>query len=337
MSDSPVTEVWRIELARGLRRLAQGDTDGATACFARAHRGAPDRPEVCFALGRQRLRAGDLAEAEPLLARAWSSGLVVAAAALARCRARAGQRDEARAVLEAALAVAGDAPGLHVVRAELLLEDGRHEDARVALDRAAQVTTASAPATRAAITAAQARCHHEEGLALAARGEREAALFAFKRAFDLDPAWASPLVNMGAVLAELGRPARARACYERALVLDPENSVARFDLALLARARGDVATAEREPRLAIATDPGNEAARLVLAELLCARQDAPGAFALFAGDAGAPDEGELRAAAAAEPIDVGACIRLARLLGQRGELGEAVALLQRARQGLRPP
>jgi tetratricopeptide (TPR) repeat protein len=353
MPDHGVTEVWRIELARGLRCLADGDPDGAEAYFASAHRRAPERPEVCFALGRQWLRQDRLDEAEPLLASAWAHGLLAAAAALARCRGRAGRRAEGHDVLDEALRVASDEAGLLVVRAELLLDEGRRDEARVVLERAAALVPPDAPATRAAIAATQARHLNDEGIALAGRGEREAALFAFKRAFDLDPGWASPLVNMGAVLAELGRPARARACYERALVLDPENAIARHDLALLLRARGDVATAERELRRAITIDPDHAAARLALAEILCGRGEPDAAFALLgdapAGvanalfehggaaepvDAAADAEQALRALVADDAHQPGACLRLARLLAGRGAYDEAARLLQLARRGL---
>jgi len=264
-----LTELWRAELLRGLRRLSAGDVAGADACFQRAHRAAPDRPEVCFALGRERLRQERLDEATALLTTAWQAGMPAAAAALARCLGIAGdRRSDAHALLDTALADHPDEPGLLIVRAELLVEDGHSVEARALLERAeGLLANRDAPATRAAIATVLARALNAEGIRLAADGDPEAALFAFKRSFDLAPRWASPLVNMGAVFADLGRAARARACYERALVLDDENPVARYNLALLFRARGEVARAETELRRVLAVDPDYPGARRILDEL----------------------------------------------------------------------
>jgi tetratricopeptide (TPR) repeat protein len=272
-------ELWRAELARGLRRLAAGDVDGAEVFFARAHRADPERPEVCFALGRERLRQERLPEAEILLRRAWRAGLPAAAAALARCLGIAApRRPEAHAVLDEAVRRHPDEPGLLAVRAELLLEDGAFAEAQRLLERARSLLAADgrdAPATRAAVARVLAKALNLEGIRLARDADPDAALFAFKRAFDLAPRWASPLVNMGAVFADLGRQARARSCYERALVLDAENPVARYNLALILRTRGDLAHAEAELRRVLAIDPTYPGASRALAEVLEARAALP--------------------------------------------------------------
>src|SRR5262245_46260920 len=85
--EASVSEAWRLDLERGMESLAAGEPHRAEAHFARAYRRAPDRPEVLFALGRERLREGRLEEAEPLLRGAWqkSPRLASAATALARC------------------------------------------------------------------------------------------------------------------------------------------------------------------------------------------------------------------------------------------------------------
>jgi tetratricopeptide (TPR) repeat protein len=266
-----LTELWRVEFMRGLAHLQRGDAAGAEACFARAHRAAPERAEACFALGRERLRQERLDEAEALLGQAWSGGLVAAAAALARCLAAAGRRAEAHGVLEGALAAHADEAGLLTVRAEILLDEDRIDEAHAALERAARALDKEerdAPATRRALATLSARCLNAAGIRHAAAGEEEAALFAFKRAFDLAPGWASPLVNMGAAFARLGRAARARASYERALVLDADNAVARYNLATLLAARGERARAEAELRRVLALDAAYPGAREALEALL---------------------------------------------------------------------
>src|SRR5260370_981362 len=59
----------------------------------------------------------------------------------------------------------------------------------------------------------RARVANRRGLELA-RAERDSeAAFAFKRACDLDRAWAPPRANLGVVMQRLGRRGRARALY----------------------------------------------------------------------------------------------------------------------------
>jgi tetratricopeptide (TPR) repeat protein len=270
-----LTELWRAELVRGLRRLAAGDAAGAELFFERAHRADPERAEVCFALGRERMRQERLPEAEELLRSAWRAGMPAAAAALARCLGIIGiRRAEAHAVLDEALARHPDEPGILAVRAELLLEEGGIAAAQTLLDRAQAILVADGrdvPATRAAVASVLAKALNLEGIRLAEGGDSDAALFAFKRAFDLAPRWASPLVNMGAIFADLGRSARARSSYERALVLDDENPIARYNLALLHQARGDLSRAESELRQVLAIDPDYPGAARALADVLEAR------------------------------------------------------------------
>ncbi len=313
-----------MELTRGLRCLAEGDVTAAEGHFERAHTSGPDRPEVCFALGRERLRQGRTAEAETLLRTAWRGGMLAAAAALARCLGTLpGRRADALAILDEACAGGDEEPGLLVVRAELHIAAAEAEQARRAIDRARAVLDGEerdAPATRAATLAAEARILNLEGIGLAGEGRADEALFAFKRAFDLEPTWAGPLVNMGAVFARLGRPARARACYDRALVLEPENPVARFNLAELARQRGDVMTAEAEYQKVLELAPEYPGARIALAALLWdSAQREPALEVLRSGNS----------VVDAENL-VAAC-RLAGALAAAGQYEEAARLVRAAR------
>ncbi len=217
MSLRGISEVWREELRRGFLRLAAGEEDAAAEHFARAYACAPGRPEVCFALGRERLRRGDRDGAAGLLRDAWRAdpGLVAAAAALARCLGALGGGYD---VLDEAQRRSPNEPGLWVVRAELLLGERRIDEARAALDRAS--VRATGRATHAAIAACRARAFHVEAENLADSGRIEEALFAYKRAADLDPSWSAPHQGMGEMFSRLGRAARARACFDRARVLD---------------------------------------------------------------------------------------------------------------------
>lgn len=273
---------WRTELRRGLECLHAGDFAAAEAHFEHAHRRAPQRPEVCVALGRERLRRGRIAEAEALLRAAWSAdpSLISAAASLARCLGIFAHRGaEAHAVLDEADARHGRDPGLLVVRSEVFLEERRIAEARAAAQAALAAASsdggaARPSAARAAAELALARVHNAEGLELAHAGRDDEALFAFKRASDLDADWAAPVVNLGATFARLGRLARARSAWERALVLDPDNAAARRNLADdrlqsagALEADDDLAGAEKHLLAALAVEPGHALAHARLAQL----------------------------------------------------------------------
>lgn len=230
-ADGTITEFWRFELTRGRCFLLEGRHDEAEVCFERAYQAAPHRAEVAFALGRERMRRGLLAEAEMLLRGAWASdpSLPASAAALARCLGLSGPSPrvaDAHAVVEEALARHPAEPGLHIVRAELLLVEERVDEAFATLERASGLVHPRAVATRAALNLSWARTHLRAGVRLVEDGRAEEALFSFKRAADLAPGWAEPLVVMGQAFATLGRRARARSSWERALVLDPQHVAA---------------------------------------------------------------------------------------------------------------
>src|SRR5206468_838116 len=113
-----------------------------------------------------------------------------------------------------------------------------------------------------------------EGLELVHAGRDEEALFAFKRASDLDAEWAAPMVNLGAAFARLGRAARARSAWERALVLDPDNAAARHNLAddrvacaATLEASDDLRGAARLLEAALAVDPAHPLAHARLGQV----------------------------------------------------------------------
>ena len=346
-----VVEPWRGELRRGLERLRDGAFADAEAHFARAHRMAPDRAEVCFALGRERLRRGDLDQAEVLLRQAWlrDPSLVSAAAFLARCLG-VERRDfaAAHAVLEEAFARHGRSAPIAVVAAEILLEEGRADAAR---ELAEEVLEASPDGARDAARALLARVHNQEGLERVRAGEPEAALFAFRRAAALDEDWSAPTCNLGAAFEAIGRLDRARSAYEQALSIDSDSATARFNLARLLHERGD-------SRGALAVLDGSagepETAEVVAlrAELYIEDGD-PGHAAEILSDAVARAPGDpvawvdlatgwlaigdrvraedcLRIALELDPEHIGAKLRLADLLVRDGRYIEAAQLATQA-------
>jgi tetratricopeptide (TPR) repeat protein len=356
-------EPWRVELRRGLRRLRAGEFDRAEAHFSRAHRYAPTRPEVCYALGRERLRQGQVVEAESLLRVAWEGDptLLSAAASLARCLGlHQGRFAEALALLEAAEAEHGGQALIDVVRAELHIEHGRLDLARSAAEAAlARCDDPAEPAVagddglaRQAAGAALARVLNAEGIALAEAGDHAAALFAFKRAVDLDPDWSAPHVNIGASFVALGKPRRARRAYEEAVAVEPENPIAHYDLGLLLRAGGETAEARMALERAAELDPRSDTIASALADLYI-DLDEPGlavelmtdvverracdadawtrlgaAFLADGDREGA--EAAWRQALSIDPDHRGACRRLADTLARDGRVLEATIYARRA-------
>lgn len=297
-------EPWRLELRRGLQRLRAGEFADAAHHFGRAHRLAPDQPEVCFALGSERLRAGDATGAEPLLRAAWEGApdLISAAAALARCLALyLGRGAEADAVLEAAAAGHGQVSALLVVRAELRLEAGDAAGARAAAEDALEACAREAAggavrtSARWAAATALARACNLEGLERAGRGGHSEALFAFKRAADADPSWSGPLVNVGVSLLALGKARAALAPLERAIDREPDNPLAHLNHGIALQRLARLPAARIALERALDLDPHLDAAVVALSEVLCGSGDLAGAEALVGallGDRAASESSE---------------------------------------------
>jgi Flp pilus assembly protein TadD len=270
------------------------------------------------------LRAGCVEEAESLLRAAWERDptLLSAASALARCLGLYLSRfDEAEHVLAAAesrVAETTDRAVLEVVRAELALEQGRFGEARVAAE-AALALCEPAGSTHDAATAALARLENQRGVELAGQGELEAALFAFKRAADLDPEWGGPAVNIGATFASMGRPRPARAAYQRALEIDADNPIAYANLGRLALEAGELEEATTLLRRAARIAPADPDVWVALA----AAQEA-------IGDRSEAED-SLRQALDLDEEHREASARLADILVRAGRYREAAAIVERAR------
>ncbi|MCG8425697.1 MAG: tetratricopeptide repeat protein [Proteobacteria bacterium] len=354
-------EAWQLVLQRGLESLRVGRFDDAETSFARAHRLNPDSPEVCYALGRERLRRGDANAAEPLLLAAWQGDRTLASAAgtLARCQGlHLGRFDDAHATLDDACATHRPMALLEVVRSELLLEQGRPELAREHAEAA--LASAESESVRNAARAALARVCNVDGLAAVDQGDRERALFLFKRAADLDPQWSSPHVNTGAVFACLGNRQRALHSYRNAIEIDANNHLAQLNYGLLLRALGDTEGALTALEQAVECDPSAMDTAIILArayidadrpdsaiEFLTCQLDAHadhaelwvlmGTAMLATGQADRA-ESSWRRALACDPNHAEACLRLADLLTRQARFREATVLAERAQKHpIKPP
>jgi Flp pilus assembly protein TadD len=79
--------------------------------------------------------------------------------------------------------------------------------------------------------------HNELGIAMAARGQLDAAIAEFRQALALDPDSADTHWHLGAALAETGALKEAVEHLRTSVQLDPENVDARHDLESVAASR----------------------------------------------------------------------------------------------------
>ncbi|ACY19304.1 tetratricopeptide repeat protein [Haliangium ochraceum] len=349
---SSTVDTWQIALRRGLEHQRAGRFEESAECFEQAHRLAPSCPEVCYALGRARLRAGAALEAEALLRFAWDGDrtLLSAAGTLARCLGlHQGRFDDGYQVLDQGAAAHGATAVLEVVRSELLLAQERLDEAREAAEGALEAPGSETEHRAARLTLA--RVLHGEGMACADAGEMERAMFLFRQTIHLDDTWARPQVNLGVVLTRLGMHARAMASFERALELEPDNAIAFENRGLLRQASGDIQGACADLGRAIELEPGSRNAVLSLVAIHRERGDIRAAASVLADAIEAqPDDVALwaelglvfceqgdrrraescwRRALQLQPDHEGTCRHLASLLVRDGRLYEATVLAQR--------
>lgn len=235
---------WKEELRKGLDLSGTGQFDPALRCFERALALAPKRPETACALGRERMRRGENEAARQLLERAWRAddSLLTAGTCLARCLGLGlGKFRDGHAVLADVERRKGVQSMTRVIRAELLLEEGRHEEAAL-VSQPLLDSEDSAAAYSAKLM--MSRVHNERGLGAAEQGSLDRALFAFKTSHDLDPGWASPLCNLGVTFETLGRPSRAETAYRQAIAVEARCTAAWQNLAWLYQRREDIRALE---------------------------------------------------------------------------------------------
>jgi tetratricopeptide (TPR) repeat protein len=224
-----------------MANLQEGKHSYALRAFEKALELAPEEPQVLIALGRERLRQGRYQESEDLLRKALTKqpDSAAAAAALARVLGLHNQKcEEALNIIEQSLKICQEVASLRVIQGELLLEEGNFAEARQSFEYA----LADALAGEAA-RLGLARTFNAEGIVLCERGLYEPAIFAFKRAANLDPLWSGPHVNLGVVFGKIGKSPKAIESYAMALERDPNNPVAYYNLGVAQQELGKCAEA----------------------------------------------------------------------------------------------
>ena len=114
------------------------------------------------------------------------------------------------------------------------------------------------------LNSAFALAHNNLGMALLRRGEAGEALEHFQRAVLLKPRYADAQNNLGAVLVQIGRIDEAIAPLESALRIDPAIVPARYSLGIAFARRGDFAAAAVELAEVTDRDPSFAAAQFDL-------------------------------------------------------------------------
>jgi tetratricopeptide (TPR) repeat protein len=174
---------------------------------------------------------------------------------------------------------------------------------------------------QAAVAAApdNVAAHNSLGNALRATGQVDAAIACFEKAIDLDPKYADPHLNLGALLCDDKRDyERAIACFQKAINLDPKDAMAHANLGNARRANGQVDAAVACYNKAIKLDPTLAKAHNGLGMALYGKGQINAAIACY------------RKAIEIDSTLTGAYLNLGVALRVNGQVDDAIACLQKA-------
>ncbi len=325
--------------------LAKGDARAAVIELKNALQTAPENPEARFLLAKSLQETGDAVGAEtearkalqlgyapdeayPVLARALlqqgeyrkvvaeladrtftspqAKAEVMTAIGLARLGL--GERKEARAAIDAALAAKPGDPRAMVAQAQVAAADN---DLQTAMT---QVNAALAAAPND-VTALLLKAELE-----LAQNRRDDAIKTLERALEVKPDLLIARFTLVSVLAAAGQPDRAVAALEPAKKAMPQDPRVRYGEALIAYARGDMPAAREAVQAALSTAPEHVPA-IYLSGLV--------SYAL--GSYGAAEE-SLRTVVAKVPGNTNARRMLAATYLRSGRTAQAVEVLEPALQ-----
>jgi tetratricopeptide (TPR) repeat protein len=148
------------------------------------------------------------------------------------------------------------------------------------------------------------------------RGNLQKAVDLFETAIKMRPDNILPLVNVSIAYARLGNTVKAEAKLKRALAVDPGSAEANFNMGLLKAEQDDYAGAEKHLRTALKTDSDFPEAAYNLA-ILFSKENLDEAVRFC------------RKAYNLRPRDAKYAYTLAFYLGEKGELDEAIEILQK--------
>ena len=261
---------WTYLLA--LLDQAAGRLQEAADGYTRAVELRPDLVAALVHLGELRLAQDQPDEAERLFHRALAAARTAAAyAGLGQAALSRRSYREAIAHFEAALAAAPDADALHHPLALAYRGAGETERAREHLARAGSVGVRPPDPWLDELqqVARGERWHLLRGRVAFRKGRFADAATEFRLAVAARPESAGARIALGAALAAAGDRPAALAELEAALRLEPQNGTAHYNLgSLLMAEEGRAAEAAEHLRAAVAADPGDGAAHNALGRLL---------------------------------------------------------------------
>jgi predicted O-linked N-acetylglucosamine transferase (SPINDLY family) len=156
---------------------------------------------------------------------------------------RAGQLDEAIALIGQAIGIRDEVAVYHFSLGNALLDRGRLDDAA----REYRRTLALKPTL--------AEAHHALGIIHHARGNPAGAAACFERAVALKPDFAEAHTNLGTALRAQGQPDQAVACYRQALALTPDDARTHNNLGSVLTDLGRLDEAAGQYHQALALNP----------------------------------------------------------------------------------
>jgi tetratricopeptide (TPR) repeat protein len=102
-----------------------------------------------------------------------------------------------------------------------------------------------------------AEAHNNLGSALAGRREMDAAIVHYRKAIEIRPAYAEAHNNLGVALEERGQVDTAIVHYQKALEIKPDNAAAHYNLGLALDRQGKIADAVIQWRETVRLQPNN--------------------------------------------------------------------------------
>ncbi|MGM0597151.1 MAG: tetratricopeptide repeat protein [Myxococcota bacterium] len=222
---------WKKHLEHGWNALKNKEFQSASTHFMAAYIQNPDHPLACYAYGRELARAGQFAEAEPILKKAWdtSDNLVQAACEWARVKARI--TSDISSIFEFLNNLEKEFNNSVIIpltRIELFLQQGRVKEAEYDYTKA--VHNKADPKK---LQIAKAKIEQLKGLKQVKKQNLAKAKTHFQKALELDQNWAGPVVNLGAVYEKEKNIKEAEKLYLKALDIEENHPVALYNLAKL--------------------------------------------------------------------------------------------------------
>ncbi len=188
---------------------------------------------------------------------------------LARAYAAAGDQDKSRALVDQVLAKNPAAVDAQLLKGQLLLNDGKRDQALEVIKTAASGSPSSVEAQFAL------------GRMLAARGDNAGAEAAFREVLRLNPRASAAQLEIARLELSTGRTAQSLRTAEEAAKNQPRNVVARLTVIRSLLASKDLSRAEREIAALQAEQPNLPDVHVQAGLLAMMRNDLPGARKAF--------------------------------------------------------